>query len=130
MTAMGLERTRPQSTQYDDDHDDDVLSEDKGDDQDDDDKDDNVDDRDDGDDCEDNSDNNDKEEDDQDGDNVHEHFGQTTTTHALSSPVTCWARRINIKNKQLASKWRSSSPSPCFKEPDSCSLGVLSFLYC
>ena len=78
MTAMGLERTRPQSTQYDDDHDDDVLSEDKGVDV----KDDKVDDKDDGDDCEDNSDNNEKEEEDQDGDNVHERFGQTTTTHA------------------------------------------------
>ena len=105
MTAMGLERTRPQSTQYDDDHDDDVVSEDK----DVDDKDDNEDDKDDGDYCEDNSDNNDKEEDDQDGDNVHERFGQTTTTHALSSPVRCWARIVNIKTKHLASKWFSSS---------------------
>ena len=104
MTAMGLERTRPQSTQYDDDHDDDVVSEDK----DVDDKEDKVDDKD-GDYCEDNSDNNDKEEDDQDGDNVHEHFGQTTTTHALASSVTYWARRINIKNKHISSKWSSSS---------------------
>lgn len=101
---MGLERTRPQSTQYDDDHDDDVASENKGGDQDVDDKDDNGDDKD-GDDCEDNSDNNNKEEDDQDGDNVHERFGQTTTTHALSRPVTCWARIVNIKTKHLSSKW-------------------------
>ena len=105
MTAMGLERTRPQSTQYDDDHDDDVLSEDKGGDQDVDDKDDNGDDKDDGGDCEDDSDNNDKEEDDQDGDNVHERFGQTTTTHALSRPVTCRARIVNLKTKHLSSKW-------------------------
>ena len=62
MTAMGLERTRPQSTQYDDDHDDDVLSEDKGSDLYVNNKEDKVDDKDDGDYCEDNSDNNEKEE--------------------------------------------------------------------